>query len=449
MHYEQRPNYFLCDMPSEATLSSNMVQEAIATLQQNAETYLHPRTIEHQVTLIENLTQLWMDEMFPYRCELLGHCGGKIRFSREIFSHGLDEVFRTLTRERIYQLLRIELGNERALDGWHRHLQSEEAPAHSSHHFSFRLVGAQYQQCVPSQLVVFMVKCLLAKTSQWIVCSEETLEIARLLAHSIYRIDSKAASCIEVIEEARMAPHMDALMRGCEHFRAWDYDLRAPLKQDRNFGFAWVSHEYIRQNGLGRLIRNLANNVTAWDQLYPHAPHVIFVQDTGERNAEKIAEQLLEELSDLNVEFPQAHYDKESIRKINLYRNAYQMRAKLSPETLVFENGSNVSPGCTVIFEVEPQFSVTLGNRFVFVKPVPSLEELLHVAEPYRNKIACVGLALTPEESAPAARQLAFWGVPRICTVGVMHRPCIFREGGMAGLNELTYKSFWERAYNA
>ena len=97
MHYEQRPNYFLCDMPSEATLSSNMVQEAIATLQQNAETYLHPRTIEHQVTLIENLTQLWMDEMFPYRCELLGHCGGKIRFSREIFSHGLESVSHSYT----------------------------------------------------------------------------------------------------------------------------------------------------------------------------------------------------------------------------------------------------------------------------------------------------------------------------------------------------------------
>ena len=101
-------------------------------------------------------------------------------------------------------------------------MQSEEAPAHSSHHFSFRLVGAQYQQCVPSQLVVFMVKCLLAKTSQWIVCSEETLEIARLLAHSIYRIDSKAASCIEVIEEARMAPHMDALMRWMRNTLAWD-----------------------------------------------------------------------------------------------------------------------------------------------------------------------------------------------------------------------------------
>jgi hypothetical protein len=125
------------------------------------------------------------------------------------------------------------------------------------------------------------------------------------------------------------------------------------------------------------------------------------------------------------------------------------MRAKLGPETLVFENGSDVSPGCSVIYDIDPQFAITLGNRFVFVKPASTLEELLLVLEPYRSKIACVGLALTPEESAPAARQLAFWGVPRICSAGVMHRPCIFREGGMAGLNELTYKSFWERTYNA
>lgn len=449
MHYKQRPDYFLCDMPPEATLTSNMVLEAIDTLQRNAVTFLHPRSIEQQVSLIEQLGKLWMDEMFPYRCELLNHCGGEIRFSREIFSHGLDEVFRTLSRERIYQLLRIELGNENALDGWHRHLQSEDAPAHSSHHFSFRLVGAHYRQSVPSQLIVFMVKCLLAKTSQWIVCSRETLEVARLFAHSVYQIDSKAAACIEVVDESLMDSHLGALTSECEFFRTWDYNLRSPLKQDRNFGFVWISRDYIRQNGLGRLIRNLANDITAWDQLYPHAPHVIFVQDRNEHDAEKIAELLLDELSDLNVEFPQAHYNEDSIRQINLYRNAYQMRAKSGPETLVFENGSDVSPGCSVIYDIDPQFAITLGNRFVFVKPASALEELLHVLEPYRSKIGCVGLALTPEESAPAARQLAFWGVPRICSAGVMHRPCIFREGGMAGLNELTYKSFWERTYNA
>ena len=88
MHYEQRPNYFLCDMPPEATLSSNMVLEAIDALQRNATSFLHPRTIEQQVSLVEQLAKLWMDDMFPYRCELLKHCGGEIRFSREIFSHG-------------------------------------------------------------------------------------------------------------------------------------------------------------------------------------------------------------------------------------------------------------------------------------------------------------------------------------------------------------------------
>ena len=458
---ESRPDFFLCDIPQEATINEEMILTAADTLRKNTETYLHPRKIEHQVTLIENLVKCWSNEMYPLRRELLTHCGKTIRFSQEIFTAGLEETLKSLTRDRIYQLLKIELGNEKSLDTWYRHLQNDDEPSHASHHFSLRLVGARYQQCVPAQLIVFMLKCLLARTGQWIICGSETLEVARLFAHSIYQIDSKAAACIEIVDEKRIQPYAELLKQQCEYYREWDFSIEHPLASLHNLGFVWISQDYLTQNGTSRLIRNLANDVTAWDQLYPCAPSVIFIQQTSGNAAERLAEDLHKELEILRSNYPQGHYDEARIKRAKTFQTAYQLRARQDAGTLVYNSEANTntnSPqhskqhtplGCSVIYEMETRFSSSIGNRFVFVRPAESLSDLLHIIENNRNQIGCVGLAATGEEAPALAKALALWGVPRICGAGMMHRPCIFKEGGMTGLSELTYKSFWEKSYNA
>lgn len=447
MPYEQKPDYFLCDTPTEAFFTEEMILDGATTLQRNAEKYLHPRTVDQQVTLVENLAQLWLDEAYPIRRELLDHCEKDIHFSREVLAQGLTEVFHALSRERIYHLLKIELGHEKALDGWFKHLQSDEAPSHSSHHFSFRLVGALYQQSVPTQLILFMVKCLLAKTSQWIICGPETLEVARLFAHSIYQLDSKAAACIEVADCRRMEPHLNVFKKQCQYYRSWSYNARQLLQRKGHLGFVWVSQDYITQNGTARLIQRLAKDVTAWDQLYPNAPHVVFVQQTSGNNAEKLAEQLMNALSALDSKYPQKHFELAHAAQLHAFRKAYKLRAKMNADTLVFDTGTETSPGCSVIYEMEPRFSPSTGNRFIYVRPVQNLETLLSILESHRGQIGCVGLAVTAEESALTARRLALWGIPHICAAGMMHLPCLYREGDMTSLDELTYKSFWEKAY--
>ena len=452
---ESRPDFFLCDIPQEATLNAEMVLAAADTLRKNAETYLHPRKIEHQVALIENLVKLWSDEMYPLRRELLSHCGKAIRFSQEIFTSGLEETLKSLTRDRIYQLLKIELGNERSLDTWYRHLQNDDEPSHASHHFSLRLVGAHYQQFVPAQMIVFICKCLLARTSQWIICGSEVLEVARLLAHSIYQVDSKAAACIEIVDEKRIQPHIELIRQQCEYYRKWDFNIEQPLASPHNLGFVWISQDYLTQNGTARLIRHLANDVTAWDQLYPCAPSVIFVQQTSGNAAERLAEDLYKELEILRASYPQYHYDEARLKRAKIFQTAYQLRAQQDAGTLLFVSETNDHSehhnqlGCSVIYEMETRFSFSMGNRFVFVHPAESLSDLLHIIENNRNQIGCVGLAATGEEAPALAKALALWGVPRICGAGMMHRPCIFKEGGMTSLSELTYKSFWEKSYNA
>lgn len=448
MQNMERPDYFFCDTPPESIITSDMLLDGIDTLKRNAEQFLHSRDVNQQISLIEELVNNWTNEMFPLRCELLDQCGKNIRFSREIMAHGLNETFKTLTRTRLYQLLRIELGETNALDNWYKHLQSEDAPSHSSQHFSFRLVGCRYQQPSPGHLIVFMAKALLAKTALWIIAGPETIDVARAIAHSIYLLDPKAASCIEVATEEQMHPHLDVFRKSCDFYRHWKQDSVLNLQNERKLGFVWISADYIQQNGMGSIVRNIANDITAWDQFYPHAPHNIFVQQKSGHVAEDFAQRLFDTLNEISVEYPQTRFTPEGAANLRRFRNAFKLRQKMNTDTLVFENGTEESPGCSVIYEQEAKFSPSIGNRFVFVHPIVDLEELLHIMEPHRASIGCAALAVTPEQSASTARTMALWGIPRITSTGMMHRPCIFKEGGMPGLGELTYKAFWEKKYS-
>lgn len=55
------PNYFLADLPPEATLSSSMVREACLTLKRNRERYLAGRSTQSLVSLLSTVAKHWLD----------------------------------------------------------------------------------------------------------------------------------------------------------------------------------------------------------------------------------------------------------------------------------------------------------------------------------------------------------------------------------------------------
>jgi hypothetical protein len=46
------PNYFLADLPPEATLSPTLLTEACLTLKRNREQYLSPRTTDEIIRIL-------------------------------------------------------------------------------------------------------------------------------------------------------------------------------------------------------------------------------------------------------------------------------------------------------------------------------------------------------------------------------------------------------------
>jgi hypothetical protein len=98
-----------------------------------------------------------------------------------------------------------------------------------------------------------------------------------------------------------------------------------------------------------------------------------------------------------------------------------------------------------VVFEDEPAFSTSCLHRFIHVKPAPSLAEVLRRAEFFRGKISTVGLAATEDRAPAIVRELARWGVTRICPPGEMQNPPItWRHDGRPALGDLVTWTDWE-----
>ena len=61
------PNYFLADLPSEATITAAMVTEACQSLKRNREIYLATRTTQSRVEILCSVAENWLHPEYPFR----------------------------------------------------------------------------------------------------------------------------------------------------------------------------------------------------------------------------------------------------------------------------------------------------------------------------------------------------------------------------------------------
>jgi len=119
------------------------------------------------------------------------------------------------------------------------------------------------------------------------------------------------------------------------------------------------------------------------------------------------------------------------------------VRAANSPDTRLWH--SQHSTAWTVVYEADPRFQLSSLNRFIYVKAVTDLTDLLQGAEIVRGKVSTVGLAAGEERAQELATQLARWGVTRICPLGEMQNPPLtWRHDGRPSLGDLITWADWE-----
>jgi hypothetical protein len=442
------PNYFLADLPPDATLSQTMIEDACRTLKRNREHYLAGRATPALTRLLSETAENWLLSDYPFRKFALEQGPKATGFSSVTIARGLDAFFRQLTAENLHALLVQDLGHAQRLDAVTA--SSAGPPAGraaivNGPEFLVHIAAGG----IPNPVLTGIVFGVLLRSAQFVKCARGSSFLPRLFAHSLYEADPKLGACLEIAEWPGGSAHLEApLFQEADCVTATGSDetlekVRRHLPARTRFvayghrvSFAFVTHEALAGAGPRRFAARAAADVAAWNQLGCLSPHVIYLEHGGGVTADQFAELLAAELEKLEQAEPRGELPAETAAVIAAKRAFYEVRAAHSPDTRGW--CSENSTAWTVIYEADPRFQLSCLHRFVYVKGVTSLTEALQSADAVHGKVSSVGVAAEEERLPALARELSRWGVTRVCPLGQMQNPPLsWRHDGRPALGDL------------
>ena len=449
------PNYFLADLGDNSALSAGMITDAAQTLIRNRNQYLGIRQSHSLVKLLHDLGENWLDDEFPFRKLALAHGPAATGFSRPVLQQGLDQFFGQLNGDALLALLQQDLGDPHRLDAFVNsapELKGNRRSLARGPEFTVHITAGT----LPNSTLQLMVLSLLAKSAQFVKCASGAAFIPRLFAHSIYDLEPKLGACIEVAEwkggnqllESALFNEAEVVTASGTDETLGDIRRRLPdrvrfIGHGHKLSFIYLTKESLAGFNAKKLIQRAAADVAAWDQAGCLSPHVIYVETNPDLPPEWFAEKLAGELAALEQSLPRGPLSVEEAAAITGRRSIYEVRAAHLPGTKHWS--SEGSTAWTVVFEEDPQFAVSCLNRFIHVKAVADLEQLIKGIEPVHGHVSTVGLAASDERADKIAQRLAHWGVSRICPVGRMQDPPLtWRQDGRPALADFVAWTDWE-----
>lgn len=442
------PNYFLADLPADATLSPALISEACATLKHNRESYLVHRSTEQIIRVLSDVANGWLQPENKFRQMALELGPAQLSFSREILARGLDDFFAQLTVENFRTLVEQELGDARRLDDLvasEVEQRGDRTAIVTGPEFLVHIAAGN----IPNPTLLSVALGLLTRSAQLVKCASGAALVPRLFAHSLYEADPKLAACLEVVEwrggqvqfeEALFAEANCVTATGGEEALA---AIRRKLPVGVRFlgyghrvSFGYIASEVLTALHTTKIIARAADDVVAWDQLGCLSPHVFYVQSGGAVSPIQFAERLAEELAGREKTEPRGKLPAAAAATIAARRAVYEMRAAHTTDTRLWQSPG--STAWTVVCEADARFPISCLHRFIYVKPVRDLKEVMQSADEVRGQVSTVGMAVAEHRIAEQAAQLARWGVTRICPLGRMqHPPLPWRHDGRPALGDL------------
>lgn len=449
------PNYFIADLPPEAMISPQLVSDACQTLKRNRERELARYNTLGIVRVLAELGDNWLQPEYPFRQFALSRGPAETGFSAATLAAGLDALFTPLTRENLNALLVQDLGHVQRLDEPCA-TPDEQRAGRQSLATGPELIAHITAGNLPSPAIVSIALGLLVRSAQFVKCARGASFLPRLFAHSLYELDPKLASCLEIAEwrggeeslEAALFAEADCVTTtgSDETLAAIRHRLPARtrfLGYGHRVSFGYIGKENLVGFSAKKAAARAAADVAAWNQLGCLSPHVIYVESGGVVSPELFAELIAAELAKKEESEPRGELHVELAATITARRGFYEVRAAGQTDTRLW--CSENSTAWTVVFEDDPRFQISCLNRFVYVKAVQNLEEALQGADAVRGCVSTVALAADEARAKEMTLRLARWGATRVCPLGRMQQPpLLWHHDGRPALADLVTWTDWE-----
>lgn len=449
------PNYFLADLPPEATLTASMIREACQTLKRNREQYLASRSTSHLVKVISETAANWLADDYSLRRLALEQGPANTGFPRATLARGIDGFFRQLTRENLHALLVQELGHAHRLDEMcesSTEVKTQQSAMACGPELLVHIAAGN----IPNPTLLSIVLGLLTRSAQFVKCARGTSFLPRLFAHSLHQNEPKLAACLEIAEwpggdeslESPLFEEADCVTATGGDETLADVRRRLPVRvrflgYGHRVSFGYIAQEVLSGFGTQKLVTRAADDIVAWNQLGCLSPHVIYVESGGVVSPEQLAEMFAEELARREQTEPRGELPVADSAQIASRRDIYRVRAAAGSETRLW--CSEGSTTWTVVYEADPRFNLSCLNRFIYVKGVANVTDALHHADSVRGQVSTVGLAAHEDTARTLVMQFARWGVTRVCPLGQMQNPPLtWRHDGRPPLGDLVQWTNWE-----
>ena len=459
---------FLADLGPELQLTAETLRQASFAVRRNRNEWLQRQRTRAVIEMIAHTADQWLEPENGFRLLALRDGPRETGWSPATLARGLDSFFRSITVESLEALVAQDLGDARRLDDFGAG-SAEHRTGRTSLAVGPELLVHLTAGNLPNPALFSMILGLIMRSAQIVKCPRDASLLPRLFAHSLAATESKLGACLELVSwshDERNARELEDLLfseAACVTATGSDTMLaevrpRIPSRTrfigyGHRISFGLIAKESLSPYSRKRLVRAMADDITAWNQLGCLSPHAYYVEEEASGSAEALAEELAAELERRESTEPRGTIGVAESALIQSRRGIFELRAAamaslternlnrslfFDPPATVRLWASTESTAWTVVLNHDARFQPSCLHRFIELKPVRNWGEVLRFAEPFRQQLSTVAVAAPDDRLPEMARQLAHWGVSRICPIGRMQEPpAAWRHDGRPALGDL------------
>jgi hypothetical protein len=459
---------FLADLGPELQLTAETLRQASFAVRRNRNEWLQRQRTRAVIEMIAHTADQWLEPENGFRLLALRDGPRETGWSPATLARGLDSFFRSITVESLEALVAQDLGDARRLDDFGAG-SAEHRTGRTSLAVGPELLVHLTAGNLPNPALFSMILGLIMRSAQIVKCPRDASLLPRLFAHSLAATESKLGACLELVSwshDERNARELEDLLfseAACVTATGSDSMLaevrpRIPSRTrfigyGHRMSFGLIAKESLSPYSRKRLVRAMADDITAWNQLGCLSPHAYYVEEEASGSAETLAEELAAELERREATEPRGTIGVAESALIQSRRGIFELRAAamaslternlnrslfFDPPATVRLWASTESTAWTVVLNHDARFQPSCLHRFIELKPVRNWGEVLRFAEPFRQQLSTVAVAAPDDRLPEMARQLAHWGVSRICPIGRMQEPpAAWRHDGRPALGDL------------
>lgn len=401
-------------------------------LKQRGRETLRKTPMEKIISVIAKASTLWMEKEFPRRVSCIAALMRILPFSREMIELSLDKEMSSSLKVHLELALKNEFAKKEFLDEFSYNPYSRgytycRGPGLTGGIFSANILGLPHLTVMRALLVKSpCVGRLSLGEPLFLPLYMETIaeidrDIGEVLACFYFPHEDRAL--LEAFYDT-----IDFLIAygGIESIKQIKKDIPENLKaifHEHKLGFGVIDRTHLIPAKVKGLARDVAFDVTIFDQFACLAPHIYFLETGGEVGVKEFAGLVFAALAELEKRYPSATVSTEELGTIRTVIEELQIKKALGEEIeiLIPEDGLTH----VVVVQSCERFEVSPLKRFLRIVPVSEIGEVFDYLEEISGFLQNCGCAIGKERRGDFYKNLAEMGVSRITRPGLMGTPSL------------------------